>query len=302
MIVDVQGVNKTYGNVQVLKNLCLQVPEGAAFALIGTNGAGKTTTIRMLVNIIRPDSGRVNILGVDSRALAQQDYLNIGYVSENQLLPSRLTIAQYFDYLRPLYSNWDRGFERALRKKLELPADRALSKLSHGMRMKTVLVGALAFRPKLLLLDEPLSGLDSLVRDEVIEGLLDQAGDSTILISSHELNEIENFTTHLAFMAKGEVWFQESIDEVRNRFREVLVTLSAQKQLSPHYPAGWLFPQTQGHALQFVDSAYRDDAFLYEQLSQELGAVQFETHPMTLRDITKILIKKSRDENAKLLP
>lgn len=296
MIIDVQKVNKTYGKVQVLRGLCLQVPEGSAFALIGTNGAGKTTTIRMLVNIIKPDTGSANILGMDSRALTYQDYLQIGYVSENQLLPARLTIEQYFDYLRPLYANWDRGFEKMLRRKLDLPGSRVLSKLSHGMRMKTVLVGALAFRPKLLLLDEPLSGLDSLVRDEVIEGLLDQAGDSTILISSHELNEIENFTTHLAFMANGQMWFQQPIENLRERFRDVVVTLAAQKNIPSDCPKGWMFPKVSGHSLQFVDSEYRDDAYLYKQLSQYFGAVQFEAQAMTLRDITKVLIQKSRGE------
>jgi len=296
MIIDVQNVNKSYGKVHVLRDLCLQVPEGSAFALIGTNGAGKTTTIRMLVNIIKPDSGSANILGVDSRALNYQDYLQIGYVSENQLLPPKLTIEQYFDYLRPLYDNWDRGFEKSLRKKLELPATRALSKLSHGMRMKTVLAAALAFRPKLLLLDEPLSGLDSLVRDEVVEGLLDQAGDSTILISSHELNEIENFTTHLAFMAHGELWFQEPIETLRDRFREVLVTLSAEKDLPPDPPDNWLSPQISGHSLQIVDSDYVDDAKLYEELSRHFGAVQIDVQAMTLRNISKILIQKSRHQ------
>ncbi len=296
MIIDMQNVNKKYGKVHVLRDLCLQVPEGSAFALIGTNGAGKTTTIRTLVNIIKPDTGCANILGMDSRALSYQDYLQIGYVSENQLLPVRLTIGQYFDYLRPLYANWDRAFEKTLRKKLDLPATRALSKLSHGMRMKTVLAAALAFRPKLLILDEPLSGLDSLVRDEVVEGLLDQAGDSTILISSHELNEIENFTTHLAFMANGELWFQQPIEDLRTRFRDVAVTLSAQKYLPSDCPDSWLSPKISGHALQFVDTDYQNDAYLYEQLSRYFGAVQFDAQAMTLRDISKVLIQKSRGE------
>ena len=296
MIIDLHNVNKSYGKVHVLKDLNLQVPQGSAFALIGTNGAGKTTTIRMLVNIIKPDTGKVNILGMDSRALSYQDYLQIGYVSENQLLPARLTIGQYFDYLRPLYENWDRGFEKSLRKKLELPESRALSKLSHGMRMKTVLVAALAFRPKLLLLDEPLSGLDSLVRDEVIEGLIEQAGDSTILISSHELNEIEYFTTHLAFMANGELLFQQPIEQLRERFREVMVTLSAQKEIPADYPKSWLFPKIVGHSLQFVETEYRDDALLYKQLSQHFGAVQLDTQAMSLREISKVLIQKSRGE------
>lgn len=121
MIVDVHQVNKRYGRVQVLRDLDLQVPEGAAFALLGTNGAGKTTTLRTLVNILKPDSGTARVLGVDSSALTYKDFYQIGYVSENQKLPEKLSIDQYFAYLRSLYPNWDRGLENGLRRQLDLP-------------------------------------------------------------------------------------------------------------------------------------------------------------------------------------
>src|SRR5690606_31703813 len=212
MIIETNNLCKRYGRVEVVRDLNLQVPEGSAFALVGTNGAGKTSTIRILMNILQPDSGTATLIGRNSRHLAPRDFMQIGYVSENQVLPERLTIAQYFDYLRALYPNWDRGLEKSLRRNLDLPPKRGLGKLSHGMRMKTVLVAGLAFRPRLLILDEPLSGMDTLTRDEVVEGLLEQADETTILISSHELAEIENFTSHIAFMDKGVLHFQESIE------------------------------------------------------------------------------------------
>src|SRR5690606_33506395 len=185
-----------------------------------------------------------------------------------QTLPERLTIAQYFDYLRALYANWDRGLEKSLRRNLDLPPDRALGKLSHGMRMKTVLVAGLAFRPKLLILDEPLSGMDTLTRDEVVEGLLEQADETSILISSHELAEIENFTSHIAFMDKGVLHFQESIESLQSRFREVHVTLSAQKDLPDSYPKSWLFPEISGHSLRFIESAFDNKDVLSRQLAE----------------------------------
>jgi ABC-2 type transport system ATP-binding protein len=294
MIVDTEHVSKKYGRVEVIKDLCLGVPEGSAFALVGTNGAGKTTTLRVLVNIIRPDTGTATVLGVDTRDLSHRDFTQIGYVSENQQLPERLTIAQYFDYLRALYPNWDRGLEKELRKQLDLPPDRMLGKLSHGMRMKTVLLAGLAFRPKLLILDEPLSGMDTLTRDEVVEGLLQQADETTILISSHEIAEIENFTSHVAFMDKGRLYFQESIESLRSRFREVYVTLSARKDLPASHPSSWFSPRISGHSLQFVESAYRDDESMYRDLAALFGAVQFEAEPMSLREISKVLIRESR--------
>jgi ABC-2 type transport system ATP-binding protein len=295
MIVDTEHVSKKYGRVEVIKDLCLQVPEGSAFALVGTNGAGKTTTLRVLVNLIRPDTGRATVLGVDTRDLSHRDLTQIGYVSENQQLPERLTIAQYFAYLRALYPNWDRGLENGLRKQLELPPDRTLSKLSHGMRMKTVLVAGLAFRPKLLILDEPLSGMDTLTRDEVVEGLLQQADETTILISSHELSEIENFTSHIAFMDKGRLYFQESIESLRSRFREVNGILSARRELPESYPSSWLAPRTSGHSLQLIESKYRDHESMYRDLTELFGAVQFETAPMTLREVSKALIREARE-------
>lgn len=294
MIVEVDHVSKRFGKVNVINDLCLQVPEGSAFALLGTNGAGKTTTLRLLVNIIRPDVGRATVLGIDSRALNYKDFFHIGYFSEDHKLPERLTIAQYFDYLRPLYPNWDKALETRLRDDFCLPGDRALSKLSHGMRMKTVLVAALAFRPKLLLLDEPLSGLDTLVRDEVVEGLLSQADETTIVISSHEVAEIENFTTHLAFMDDGSVYFQESIESMRDRFREMAVTLSNERMLPECRPASWLNPVIDGRVLHFVETSFECRDASMRQLNQYFGAVRFDEEPMTLREISKALIREAR--------
>jgi len=295
MIIETRDLQKTYGRVEVLKRVNLAVPEGAAFALVGTNGAGKTTTMRVLVNILQPDSGSAEVLGRDSQQLQPADFERIGYVSENQVLPERLTIAQYFDYLRALYPNWDRGLENLLRRRMQLPPKRMLSKLSHGMRMKTVLIAGLAFRPKLLILDEPLSGMDTLTRDEVVDGLLEQAHETTILISSHELAEIEHFTSHIAFMDDGALSFQESIDSLRGRFREVHVTLSARKDWPAAAPAAWLMPAVQGHALRFIDTAHTGLEALRAELSKHFGAVQCQVSPMSLREISKVLIQQARD-------
>ena len=294
MIIETSNLCKRYGKVDVVRDLSLNVPEGAAFALVGTNGAGKTSTMRMLLNIIRPDSGSARVLGRDSRCLQPSDFQQIGYVSESQVLPERLTIAHYFDYLRALYPRLDKALEMTLRRDMDLPPGRALSKLSHGMRMKTVLVAGLAFRPKLLIRDEPLSGMDTLTRDEVVEGLLEQADETTILISSHELAEIEFFTSHIAFMDKGHLHFQESIDSLRARFRTVNVTLSAQKSIPRVYPENWLFPVISGHTLQFIDSSFENGEKLRSQLNAHFGAIQFSVDAMSLRDISNALIRNTR--------
>jgi len=190
-MIRVTDLHKKFGKFEALRGLNFEVPEGSAFALIGANGAGKTTTIKVLMNILEASRGSIEVLGIDSRRLSPRELAQIGYVSENQEMPSRLTVAEYVAYLRPFYATWDRELEQTIAKQLRLPVARRIGDLSHGMRMKMALLCALPYRPKLLVLDESFSGLDPLVRDEFMEGLLNQAGEMTVLLSSHELGEID---------------------------------------------------------------------------------------------------------------
>ena len=298
MIVETRGLTKKFGRLEAVEDLDLRVPEGSVFALIGSNGAGKTTVIRLLMNILRADRGEATVLGTPSNRLDPSAFQRIGYVSESQKLPERLSLAHYFEYLRSLYPAWDRALETQLCAQFELPSTRKIGHLSHGMRMKALLVGALAYRPQLLVLDEPLSGLDTLVRDEVVNGLLQQAADTTILISSHELTEIETFTTHVAFMLNGSLFLQEAIDSLQKRFRAVSVTLSAVKELPQPLPEGWFLPEIEGHRLRFVTSSFESDQLLYQQLAEAFGAVRMETEPMPLRAVANALMQQ-RKRNSK---
>jgi ABC-2 type transport system ATP-binding protein len=277
-----------------LQGLSFSVPEGSAFALIGANGAGKTTTIKVAMNILEPSLGSVTIIGVDSRRLSPRELQQIGYVSENQEMPARLTVAGYFDYLRPFYPAWDRALEQSIRSRLRLPPDRKLSHLSHGMRMKMSLACALPYRPKLLVLDEPFSGLDPLVRDEFMEGLLEQAGEMTVLISSHELNEIDGVATHIAFLDEGRLLFEESMAELSGRFREVRITLEDEPSLDA-LPQDWLEARRTGNVLTFVDARFSDD-HLGERIQSVVGHVRaIDTEPMALRSIFTTLARSARE-------
>ncbi|HET7811724.1 MAG TPA: ABC transporter ATP-binding protein [Steroidobacteraceae bacterium] len=294
MIVETQGLTKRFGRFEAIEELNLRVPEGSVFALIGPNGAGKTTAIRLLMNILQADRGEATVLGTPSNRLAPADFKRIGYVSESQKLPEGLSLAHYFEYLRSLYPAWDRALEAQLCSQFELPSSRKIRHLSHGMRMKALLVGALAYRPKLLVLDEPLSGLDTLVRDEVVNGLLQQAADTTILISSHELAEIESFTTHVAFMQNGRLLLQDAIEDLQSRFREVHVTLSAVRDLPGPLPNGWLLPTIEGHRLRFIDAHHTGDGPMHQELTRHFGAVKVESEPMSLRAIANALMQQRK--------
>ena len=296
MIVQLDKVWKTYGRFVALRELSFGVPEGSVFALFGANGAGKTTTIRMLMNLVEPTQGEATILGVNTRALSASDLTRIGYVSENQEMPGRMTVAAYIHYLRPYYPTWDRALEAKLLGKLQLPAERRIQDLSHGMRMKMALACALPFRPKLLVLDEPLSGLDPLARDEFMEGLLVQSREMTVLISSHELAEIEEITTHIAFLDRGALLFQEAKADLKARVREVQVTTEGEARVPKAAPAQWLDIRAAGNVLSFVDIQYSERE-LAARIGTLLGAVrQVEAKPVALRSVYTALARAIRNE------
>jgi ABC-2 type transport system ATP-binding protein len=220
-VIETHDLAKRYGKFGALHGLNLSMPEGSVFALVGASGAGKTTTIKILLNMIAPTRGRATILGVDTRSITAPLLARVGYVSENQALPARLRVEQFFDYLRPCYPTWDSHLELQLRRQLRLPAGRRINELSHGMRLKLALACAMAFRPQLLVLDEPFSGLDALTRDEMIGEFLREPREMSILISSHELDEVERLATHVAFLDEGRLLFQGTLPELREHAREV---------------------------------------------------------------------------------
>ena len=298
MIIEIDGLSKSFGRFDAVTNLTMSVPEGSAFALVGPNGAGKTTTIKAMMNIIEPGAGSVRVMGVDSRRLHAADYARIGYVSENQEMPQRLTVAQFLAYLRPFYPTWDPELERALLGQAQLPPHRKIGDLSHGMRAKLALVCPLAFRPRLLILDEPFSGLDPLVRDEFMEVLLGQVGDATLLISSHELAEIEGVATHIGFIDHGQLLFQESMEDLNARVREVQVTLEGDAASPATMPPQWLGLKASGSVVSFVDTRF-DESTLRAKVAAVFGPIRrLEVRPVELRSIFTTIARSLRKEHA----
>ena len=294
-MIQVNNLWKKFGRHEALQGLSFAVPQGSAYALIGANGAGKTTTIKVLMNILEPTRGSATVLGVDSREISPRELNRIGYVSENQDMPERLTVDEYLNYLRPFYARWDRDLEKTIRRQLRLPAERRISDLSHGMRMKMSLACALPFRPELLVLDEPFSGLDPLVRDEFMEELLRQAGEMTILISSHELGEIDGVASHVAFLDEGKLLFEESMSDLTGRFREVHITMEREARAPSQPPPQWLDVKAAGNVLMYVDTRFSDDG-LGERVESLVGGVRrIEAQPMPLRSIFTTLARAARD-------
>lgn len=278
---------KHYRAARVLDSLSLEVPEGSVFGLIGPNGAGKTTTIKILMNILKANSGTAEVLGVDSRQLGPELLQRIGYVSENQDLPDWMTVEYFMKYLKPFYPGWDDARAAELLRQFDLPRQRKLRHLSRGMLMKAALASALAYRPHLLVLDEPFSGLDPLIREDLIEGVLDSAGETTIFISSHDLAEIETFASHVGYLDRGRLQFSEEMSSLTARFREIEVTVGTPPSIPADgaWPAHWLRPEALPAVVRFVDTRFDADRTPSEIRRVFDDVRHISVNPMPLRAI-----------------
>jgi len=304
--IEARRLGKRFGSIETLAPLDLVVPRGSIFALVGHNGAGKTTLIKLLLNMLRPTSGSAVILGESASTLTSASFTRIGYVSENQEMPEWMTVQGFMDYLRPFYPSWS---EANLLADLDLPGDRRLKHLSRGMRMKAALASVLAFRPSLIMMDEPFSGLDPLVRDELIETLLDHISDdrdgangsgTTIFISSHDLAEIESFATHIAFLHQGKLLFAEPMENLTARFREITVTLAPSgtpAHIPLNLPTSWLRPESSASMFRFVHSN-AEALSLEEEVRTVLPQADgIQSEPMTLRTIFLALVKTGQTKD-----
>jgi ABC-2 type transport system ATP-binding protein len=295
--IHIEGLTRKFGRALALDSVDLSVPEGAIYALVGANGAGKTTMIKLMMNILRPTSGRARVLDVDSRHLVGEHFCRIGYVSENQELPDWMTVGGMLDYLRPFYSQWDRALEEQLVRQFDLPLNRKLKHLSRGMKMKAAFAGSLAYRPAMIVLDEPFSGLDPLVRDELIEGLLDRAPETTIFLSSHDLAEIESFSSHVGYLENGRLLFSDEMSVLSDRFREVTITLNDSASLPQTPPATWLQPEVADSVVRFIHSDCHGEATARDLAERFPSARDISMSPMSLRAIFLAVAKSGRSHN-----
>lgn len=294
-LIETSRLSRRYWRMEAVHDLTLVVPEGSVFALLGPNGAGKTTTIKLLMNLLRPTTGEARVLGVDSRRLGERELAQIGYVSENQELPLWMTVRQLLDYCRPFYPTWDGVLEKKLLQQFDLPVSRQLKHLSRGMLMKAALLSSLAYRPKLLVLDEPFGGLDPLVRDELVHGLLEasELGEWSVFISSHDIEEVERLADMIAVLDAGRLQFAESTDALLAHFRRIDINLQGSPARIEAPPPSWLELEQCDGLVRFVESRY-DRNTTEQNCRGRFPESAVTAHPMTLREIFITLARVNR--------
>jgi ABC-2 type transport system ATP-binding protein len=251
--ITIDGLTKRFGKQTAVDGLSLSVPHGSIFSLIGENGAGKTTTIQHLLGLMQPDSGRLDVLGLDPTRNGLGVRRRVGYVPEVPVLYDWMSVSEIGWFAAGFHldsqgstSTYQFRFNELIRG-FELPAQKKIKTLSKGMRAKVSLALALASDPGLLILDEPTSGLDVLVRRDFLESMVDLAGAGrTVLLSSHQIGEVERVASHIAILHRGKLLLAEPLDHLKARTFLLAVTFA-----SRDHPAA----PPEGRALELIDAS-----------------------------------------------
>ena len=214
--IELNHIQKSFPGFAI-RDLCLTVPSGTICGLVGENGAGKSTTIRLLMNALRPDGGTAKVLGVDASSPAFRDVKeDVGVVMDEAYYPETLTAVQVGKVMAGTYRRWDQGTYEGYLRRFDLPEKKQFKDFSRGMKMKLAIAVALSHQPKLLILDEATSGLDPIVRDEVLEifNEFTREEDHSIFISSHILSDLEKLCDYIAFLHQGRLLFCDEKDRL----------------------------------------------------------------------------------------
>jgi ABC-2 type transport system ATP-binding protein len=206
-VIAVADLTRRFGEKTALSSVTLSIPRGGVYGLVGANGAGKTTLIKHILGLLRAEHGTVRVFGLDPVADPVGVLSRIGYLSELNDLPGWMRVDELITYSRAFYAGWDDGYAEELRQTFGLDPATRVKSLSKGQKARMGLLIALAYRPELLLLDEPSSGLDPVVRRDILEAIIRTIADEgrTVLFSSHLLDEVERVADHVTMLNHGKV-------------------------------------------------------------------------------------------------
>jgi ABC-2 type transport system ATP-binding protein len=259
--VEVAGLSRKFGSKLALNHVSLQVKRGRVFGLVGANGAGKTTLIKHLLGRLKPESGTVRVFGFDPVADPVSVLSRLGYLSENRDLPAWMRVDELLRYTAAFYPKWDPAYAEELRQQFGLEPSAKIKNLSRGENAKAGLLLALAYRPELLLLDEPSSGLDPVVRRDILEAIIRTVADEgrTVFFSSHLLEEVERVADDVAMMFNGKIVLTGALDDVKESHLRLVFRFDAPLP-SPPKVAGVLSIAGGGQEWTAICNGQRDVA------------------------------------------
>ena len=282
-VIEIQGVTRRFGAKRALDNVSLAVPRGVVFGLVGANGAGKTTLIRHVLGLLKAQTGSVRVFGLDPVQEPVSVLSRIGYLSEEGDLPGWMRIDELMRYMRAFYPTWDEDYAQDLRRQFDLDPAAKVKTLSKGQKARAGLLVALAYRPELLLLDEPSSGLDPIVRRDILGAIVRTIADEgrTVLFSSHLLDEVERISDRVAMLKGGRILFTGELDEITQTHHRLTLRFGQHLAEPPAFN-GILDCQGRGSEWSAVAVGRLDDLLV---AASAVGAEIVEHQSLSLDDI-----------------
>lgn len=235
IIVDVNGLSRRFGHTQALDQVNFQAVRGKVYGLVGSNGAGKTTLIKHLMGLLRTLDGSVSVFGQSPALYPEQVLSRVGYLSEERDIPNWMSIEELMRYTNAYHSNWDNAYANELLKTFNLDHRKKIKDLSRGMRAQVALIAAVAHRPDLLILDEPSSGLDTLVRQDILNAVVRTISEEgrTVIFSSHLLEEVERMSDHVVMIQQGRITLDEPLESLGNSHHYTSIRFNEQVLSQP---------------------------------------------------------------------
>lgn len=288
LAISTDGLVKTYPQARALDGLTLRVPRGSVYGFLGRNGAGKTTTMKILLGLSRATAGAGQVLGFDLQTHLAEILRRTAFVGEGKALYGPLTPAQLVRYNRGFYADWSDEAAEQYARRFEIPMRTPYAKLSKGNRTKVCLLLALAQNAELLMLDEPTTGLDPVVLDEVLRALIeDHANEGrTVFFSSHLLSEVEQIADWVGILDNGKLLLEARLDDIRSQYR---LLIASGNTLPLGLSAQVIAAHSENGFVRYLLSHGAED---FSRQLQQQGATITENTGVSLRDVFLALVRK----------
>jgi len=282
-VVDVAGLSRRFGQKVALDEVSFVASAGRIYGLVGANGAGKTTLIKHLLGLLRAKSGSVRVFGRDPVRDPVGVLRRVGYLSEERELPEWMRIDELMRYTQAYHPSWDMGYADDLLDTFNLDRAKKVKELSKGMRAQTGLVAAVAHRPDLLILDEPSTGLDAVVRKDILDAIIRTVADDgrTVIFSSHLLEEVERMSDHVTMIHNGRVALEGSVESIRDAHQRSSVTFAERLDEAPKID-GALSTEGSGRSWSVVHNGSIER---FRQSVAQLGGEVVQSRDATLEEI-----------------